>query len=364
MRFLIMLKKELKNTKQDLPFNVVTIISPLLFLFAFSTMLSAGITLPVGVYDAGNTNFVEMIKEYKTPSGENYLNPEEVSSLEDIKHSRGDVFALQNDIEISEDEIRGTIFHYVNDVNANMLKNYNNRLDGLIVEIINENRVKGNVFVEEFTRYKKDIKWSIGFGVSIFVLGISLSGLLYGMLTMTNEWENKMNLINRLSPNYKFMSLFSKWFSAITKGFISGTIFIVVLSVFFKVLPKNNVFLFILVLFLSYGLFAFMGMFVGYFVKNTLTSFLSSMIISLIMWITGGGFGPLSYSGTLISWIAKINPATYILELVRYSYFDGNIKYFENVLALLFSNLAFVFTFAIGFIIWNNRRRLRDYLYL
>ena len=39
--------KELASVKENVPFNLATIVSPLLFLLAFAVMVSGGITIPV-----------------------------------------------------------------------------------------------------------------------------------------------------------------------------------------------------------------------------------------------------------------------------------------------------------------------------
>ena len=39
--------KELASVKENVPFNLATVVSPLLFLLAFAVMVSGGITIPV-----------------------------------------------------------------------------------------------------------------------------------------------------------------------------------------------------------------------------------------------------------------------------------------------------------------------------
>ena len=46
-------------------------------------------------------------------------------------------------------------------------------------------------------------------------------------------------------------------------------------------------------------------------------------LAALVLWVGGGGFGPLSYFGAVANILGALNPATYAIELVRWCYFGG-----------------------------------------
>ena len=61
----------------------------------------------------------------------------------------------------------------------------------------------------------------------------------------------------------------------------------------------------------------------GLVIHSALTAFLISLVSALVLWVGGGGFGPLSYFGAVANILGALNPATYAIELVRWCYFDG-----------------------------------------
>ena len=76
-----------------------------------------------------------------------------------------------------------------------MTKNFRNRLSGAIVNYVENLRPSGNVTVNEITMYEQDIPWDTGFGVSVLVFGLMLSGLVFGMLSITSEWGKSYNTV-------------------------------------------------------------------------------------------------------------------------------------------------------------------------
>lgn len=336
-----MIKKELKCSRENISFHMVSIISPLLFIFAFTLMLSGGITFPLQVHSNNEINtFEQFLESYSSPSGEKYFEIEKLDSNLNLEKVNNNILDINQDLKIENDKISGKMTLYINDANANMTKNYRNRVHGALLDYINENQ-SNKVTVNEVPRYKKDIPWDKAFGVSVFSFGLALSGLLFGMLSMTHEWEDKTNIFIKLSPRLKGTLLASKGISSMIKSFVSNTIFIFVYYLLFKSIPSNLGVL-ITTIILSSAIFIFIGMMIGHYIKSTITSFLISMIAALTLWIGGGGFGPLSYYGSLTNLLGKFNPVTYILELLRFTYFSGNISTIHHIAVLgIFSVVLF-----------------------
>ena len=74
MRIISIISKELKCVKEDISFNLATLISPLLFLLAFSLMLSSGILIPVQTYPGSDSSdFLKSMENYHAPDGTAYF---------------------------------------------------------------------------------------------------------------------------------------------------------------------------------------------------------------------------------------------------------------------------------------------------
>ena len=62
--------KELANVKENVPFNLATVVSPLLFLLAFAVMVSGGITIPVETQPAASESaFLQATADFQAPDG-------------------------------------------------------------------------------------------------------------------------------------------------------------------------------------------------------------------------------------------------------------------------------------------------------
>lgn len=101
--------------------------------------------------------------------------------------------------------LSGSITHYINDVNQNTLKNSRNRIDGALVNFINQTRSTGNIVVNEETVYEEEVPWNAGFGTSIFVFGFMLAGMFFGALSIICEYDNQTTI---------FGMIFSCWIGA------------------------------------------------------------------------------------------------------------------------------------------------------
>lgn len=322
MRLPAMLKKELLCSRENISFHLVSLVSPLLFILAFTLMLSGGITFPLQVHGGSYSGaFETFLTTYSSPSGEAYFDITRSSGILDGAQMRNNVLDIRRDLVVADDKVTGDLVLQINDANENMTKNYRNRLHGALLEYVNDKQ-SYKLLIEEMPRYPRDIAWDEAFGVSVFAFGIALSGLLFGMLSMTHEWEDRTAVFIKLSPRSTCLFLLAKGISCLLKSFISAAAFMAVYFLLFRQMPTHGDILFLTV-FLTAAVFIFLGMLIGHYIKSTITSFLLSMITALTVWIGGGGFGPLSYYGEVTNMLGKINPLTYTLEAVRFAYFSG-----------------------------------------
>ena len=315
--------KELASVKENVPFNLATIVSPLLFLLAFAVMVSGGITIPVETQpEASELAFLQSAAEFRSPDGTPYLGLETVPAEGAPDGRSADRYIVESELEVDEEAASGTVVHLVNDVNSNMTKNYGNRLTGALVDYIGKGRSSFTVEVMEQTRHAVDIPWDESFAVSTLVFGAMLAGLLFGQLSMTGEWENATAKLLALSPRPAATVVIGKVTAAFFKAIVAGAVLVGVVTLMYHRELASVPWL-IAALCLTYVTFASLGLALGISVRSTMTAFLVSLVVSLCLWVAGGGFGDLSYFGQAAQVVGMANPAMYALDAVRYAYFGG-----------------------------------------
>ena len=335
MRIAAIAVKELKCVKEDLSFNLATLVSPLLFLLAFFLMLSSGILIPAQVWPGTDSSaFLRSMEDFRAPDGTAYLELRPAEENVPPTNAESNLIAVEQEPEANGGLITGRIIHYLNDVNENMTKNFRNRLSGAIVDYIEELRPGGNVLVNELTMYAQDIPWDTGFGVSVLVFGLMLSGLVFGMLSITGEWANHTAALLKLSPGASGALLAGKLLANMLKCCVSGAAFLAVFFAISGALPVHAL-CFVCSALLVCCIFACLGMCLGIYVKSSLTAFLISLVSALVLWVGGGGFGPLSYFGDAANALGRLNPATYAIEIVRWCYFNGKTQLAAGFAALM-----------------------------
>lgn len=315
--------KELAGVKENIPFNLATVISPLLFLLAFAVMVSGGVTIPVETRpEVSESAFLQSAAEFRSPDGTPYLEFEPASAEGTPDGRSADRYIVVSELKVDEDAATGEVIHLVNDVNSNMTKNYGNRLTGALVDYIDEGRDFGTVEVVEQTRYAVDIPWDESFAVSTLVFGAMLAGLLFGQLSMTGEWENATAKLLVLSPRPAVTVVASKVSAAFLKAIVAGAVLVGAVALLYHRELASVPWL-VAALCPMYIIFASIGLALGIWVRSTMTAFLVLLAASLCLWVAGGGFGDLSYFGQAAQAVGAADPATYALDAVRCAYFGG-----------------------------------------
>lgn len=336
-RLLLIIKKELLCIRENKVFNIVTVLSPLLFLTAFTFMLSDGVSFPFNISAADEqTAFIQSAESFAAPNGICYM--ELIPSDADIsREASRDAIAVLQDPLLKGETLSGEIVHYINDVNQNTLKNSRNRIDGALVNYINQTRSHGNIAVNEITVYQEDVPWNAGFGTSVFVFGFMLAGLFFGALSVISEYDNQTTTLLKLAPYPVRFIFWGKMIANLLKSLLSGIIFYLVYACMFQRFALYNGRL-ILTAVLTYTAFICIGMMIGIALKVAIAALVACMGTSLVLWILGGGFGPLSFFGRTANFLAKINPVTYIVDNTKWCYFEG--------LDLPIANWTILFIFA------------------
>lgn len=349
---LAIVKKELLSVRENVVFSLITIVTPLIFLLAFTFMLSGGITFPLRAFpDVGSSAFLGAVEAFEAPDGTPYveLTPAARSSATDAGSS--DMIVVDEEPTSIDGVLEGRILHYINDTNLNTTKNSRNRIDGALVSFINQVRDRGNLAIEEVTTHERDVDWATGFGVSTFVFGIVVTGLFFGSLSATSEFDNQTTKLLKLSPRPAVVLVAGKLAAAVMKSIVSGLLFLLAFLALSSAIPVHWGHFTALALTLYIG-FAALGLLIGLFIRSTLTSLVVSMATALTLWIAGGGFGPLSFFGDVARFVAAINPVTYAVDNARWSYFGGPAAVWWNTLVLVVFAVAAVAVCVLAFARW------------
>lgn len=322
LRLLLIIKKELLCIRENKIFNLATVASPLFFLAAFTFMLSDGVSFPFNISSSDEqTAFIQSAEDFAAPNGIGYMEliPQDTDVSKEASH---DAITVTEDPSYKDQILSGSITHYINDVNQNTLKNSRNRIDGALVNFINQTRSTGNISVNEETVYEEDVPWNAGFGTSIFVFGFMLAGMFFGALSIISEYDNQTTILLKLSPYSSGSVFLGKMVSCLIKSLLSGIIYYFVYACIFQRFAVYNGKL-LLIAALVYTAFICIGMMIGIALKTAVTALVTCMGTAFALWILGGGFGPLSFFGKTANFLAKINPVTYIVDSVKWCYFKG-----------------------------------------
>lgn len=262
-----------------------------IILAAFTFMLSDGVSFPFNILSSDEgTAFIQSAENFAAPNGMH--NMELIPVDTDIsQESSHDAITVTEDPACKDQVLSGNITHYINDVNQNTLKNSRNRIDGALVNFINQTRSCGNIFVNEETVYEENVPWNAGFGTSIFAFGFMLAGMFFGALSIICEYDNQTTILLKLSPYSSRTVFLGKMSACLIKSLLSGIIYYFVYAAVFH--------------------------------RFAVTALVICMGTAFALWILGGGFGPLSFFGKAANFLAKINPVTYVVDSVKWCYFKG-----------------------------------------
>ncbi len=366
-RFLLILKTELVSISGSIPFHIIALLSPVMFLFIFVADLKQDISFPVKLTEAISVKqnmkagqytaepnpaqfksnhktgikkypipyigfFKFLLSGYKSPMGTPYflsgnkLSPAEIIEVKPV---------LKTDRRLS-----GSLILRIKDVNANTIKNYRNRLTGGISAHFAENFSGKAIKINEKRVYKRDPSWVSFFASSILVFAILFCGFIFGSLAFTHEWKDSGMVILKLSPVSSFFILGGK---------ITG--------VFLKILTAVVIYLFLSVYaageFIFYSavpsiiagcIFAApIGMLFGLYFKDHLVSFIFALTGALTLWVLGGGFGTNISMPDWIRTASGLNPVAGIINSIRISCFGGSASLTDYLYPLITGILAFFF---------------------
>ena len=224
MRCLILVGAELRQVRSALPYTLLTILSPVMFMALFMLMVRGDITLPLTVHPGPDrSEFAQVLATNRAPGNPPYLQVEP-GTADPPRGESTDLVVIAAEPSARDGRTSGTIVHYVNDVNTNMTKNFRNRLTGAVYTWSSAHLEGGDVGVEEHPTYPRDIPWSTTFGLSALGFGALFSGLLFGLLSMTREWERGTILWLRLAPTRPGLVIAAKLSACLVQCSVAGVV--------------------------------------------------------------------------------------------------------------------------------------------
>jgi ABC-2 type transport system permease protein len=312
-RLYLIIKKELNDVRESLPFYVIVTLVPVVFMLLWTVLLTEEIALPVTLAGVQtDPNLANHLRSYATPGGIRYFK---VTSEENPSENK---ITIKKALTSVDGILTGEITHEFRSIDVNMTKNYRNRLTGAVLTYIDKNYLKNRaIVVNEKPVHKKDILWKNYFAASLLVMGILMAGLLYGSLSLAKEWIGGTELFLSISPRSCWWVLAGKETAIIAKGLVTSCVYLLMALLIvpdFHLQPVG-----VLIMFsLGYWLIGMTGMIVGIVVRDVLNCFLISLLSALFLWLLGNGFGTMAITGVVGGFITSINPATYLAGISQH----------------------------------------------
>jgi ABC-2 type transport system permease protein len=320
-RFLFNIKTEILTARSSLPFHIIALLSPILFFIVFAGQLGNDISFPVS-FSSTRTPFYESIEDYKSPAGTPYYKIDDNYRSISITETKP--------LEVVNNKLSGSITQRIESIDKNITKNYRNRLTGAVSNYFYTVFPEKAIKISETSLYEKDPSWSSFFAASILIFGILLSGLLFGALSYTREWETKSIYLFRLSPISPIYVLSGKFLGALIKSIITVALYIIFITLKLKTLIFISPEIIGIIL-LLYSTAIIIGMLIGLVFKKTLVAFITVLISSILLWALGGGFGTSAGLARAIQIITNINPVSKYMSLVLHSTFNGPISIIDII---------------------------------
>lgn len=327
-RLYIGIRKELRLSRATIMFHIIAILSPLMFLFLWTVTLSQDISLATAI-DPGSVDseIVSYIAGFSSPRGIPYSRlleagkPHQRYNAQDIDLM--DTLVVRRDFLIDEDGISGEIDLVLNNINANMTKNYRNRLVGAVSGYVEEVYLRERaISVEEETVFPSDILWKHYFSMTLTGLAILFSGLMFGTLTFTAEWSSGGMTALALSPVSSLWVLGGKLLAGYIKGAVAISVYFFAASLLNPGMTPDIGLLTLTVL-LFYTFVFIVGMIIGLLLREPIISFVVVLILSIVLWIFSGGFGTSILMAEWLKNIVRFLPSLYAFRLMEYAFFGG-----------------------------------------
>jgi len=335
-RLLFMIKTEILATGSSLPFHIIALLSPILFFLVFAGQLDKDISFPIR-FTTTNTPFYQSIDHYRSPAGTPYYDEQD--------NNHNFIFLIETEpLKVINNKLSGSINQRIESIDKNITKNYRNRLTGAISNFFYSQFPDKALQISETSLYEKDPSWSSFFAASILIFGILLSGLLFGTLSFTREWELNCIDLFKLSPMNPIYILSGKFLGSLIKSIITVVLYIIFVTLKLKILIFNSAEI-IGIICLAYFTAIIIGMLIGIVFKQSLVAFITALIGSMLLWVLGGGFGTSVGMAKGIQMMININPISKYVKLVLHSCFNGPISLIDIIYPVIILIISVFFLY-------------------
>ncbi|MHA1682940.1 MAG: ABC transporter permease [Promethearchaeota archaeon] len=346
------LKKDLKSTRRVKKYLFPAIIPPIALMIVFTIFTQTG---------NPETYSVMLVNEDNSPLSvdmENYIG--NISSefgpwfsiipvndsvtghemLESFQYLGLITIPAGFGVNISSGGV-GSLLLQVQNINEDYVKNYNQRLDEAIYQF-NQDKHLGSAHVDSFsiqpnTEFVIDqpVSWIRGLVIGIVALYCILSGICFGALNISKEYEENTIIEVIHSPVNRSAFLLSKQLIGVVLGGVITLIFGTIMYAIFGIKIRGNFGFIIIAFFLANWSHGCIGFLIGLKFKKVMPVLLISIIMAMLLWFYTGGFAPTKMLGDTVYNISRIFPGTYWNEILFAETFLPNISYSTSRLLVL-----------------------------
>jgi len=329
-RFLLLLAHEFKQARATLPIHLVTILEPAL-MYLLMTYILVQPTMTIYVNPSGSTTGQQLVEQMAfvgSPVGERFIKP----VLTDLQQP-GDVRQV---IVVKNQNKNAIAVQKFNLIDANLLKNYRNRLTASAIRLWNEKLGGRAVEVLEKPLLPQDIPYNVYFGMAMLPLAAILSASLIGSALTAQEFETNTVLEYRLAPTSAWLILFARLIRVILTAAFSVVVLVVTIGLRQNYWPDSILTIILIVIPVSITAGS-LGIVAGLITRNTLPAFIISLVTSFIGWIAGDAFKPASGISGWYETISRFLPTTHTVERLFPHYYGIEIGSATLAALVLFS---------------------------
>jgi hypothetical protein len=349
MRFLLLLRSELKLFLTTVPIHIVVTIQPTV-MFLLMSIILVHPTFDMYVLTPTSPQgraLVQAMYEVGSPIGEPYINP----ILIDDASSEVQV------IRIEERDETPTAVQSFGLIDSNLVKNLRNRLTAAALNLWNEQMGSGAVTVEEHPWLPRDVPYPTYFGLAMLPVTIVLSTAILGGTLIAQDFEFKTITEYRLAPVSLALILGARLARLVLTGLVGVVLLSAAIGLTTGAWP-NRFWLGLLIL-LPVGLIAAcLGTMAGLLLRRTIPSFVVGLTFTFGTWILGSGFGLAAGFGGLYEAISRCIPNTHAIELLFPQYYGVQVG--RSLYSILFLVGASVMMVGLTAIVYRQRVMRRE----
>ncbi len=308
-RFLLLLLHEIRLVRATPLFHAVAIFQPVL-MYALMTSILVYPTFDMNVHlpvDGTGEELVAAMREVGSPIGLPYINPILVNS--DTPRNVNQVVVVENRQGVLTAEQRYNL------IDANLVKNFRNRLTAAAMRLWNENLGARAVRVVEYPDRPWDVPYNVYFGLAMLPMATFMAAVLLGGVLTTQEFESGIVLEQRMASASPLLILAARLIRLAVTALI-GPGLILIADGWITGYWPDSAGLVLLGLLPVAIIGSCLGMIVGQLTRATLPTFQFALITSFAGWILGSGFKPAVSVGGWYAFFSRFFPNAYAVELL------------------------------------------------